>query len=233
MSTPSRVLGRLLTAALVPVFLSACAGPLGVARGTDPAFVPVAPADPIPPQLNSGAIFQVSQRGGLFDDDKARRVGDILTVLLVERTQARKSAATTASKESNVELQNPSLLGVPVTRNGIPIFNATVDGSRSFDGQGDSAQSNELDGSIAVTVAEVLSNGNLRIQGEKWIRINHGEEYIRLQGIVRPVDIGPDNSILSTQIANVQVAYGGTGALADSNQPGWLTRIFSSPIFPF
>lgn len=233
MTTPSRVLGRLLTAALVPVFLSACAGPLGVARGTDPAFVPVAPAAPVPPQLNNGAIFQVSQRGGLFDDDKARRVGDILTVLLVERTQARKSAATTASKESNVELQNPTLLGIPVTRNGTPIFNATVDGSRSFDGQGDSAQSNELDGSIAVTVAEVLSNGNLRIQGEKWIRINHGEEYIRLQGIVRPVDIGPDNSILSTQIANVQVAYGGTGALADSNQPGWLTRIFSSPIFPF
>jgi flagellar L-ring protein precursor FlgH len=125
------------------------------------------------------------------------------------------------------------LLGIPVTRDGTPIFNATVDGSRSFDGQGDSAQSNELDGSIAVTVAEVLSNGNLRIQGEKWIRINHGEEYIRLQGIVRPVDIGPDNSILSTQIANVQVAYGGTGALADSNQPGWLTRIFTSPIFPF
>ncbi|HSM27068.1 MAG TPA: flagellar basal body L-ring protein FlgH [Thioalkalivibrio sp.] len=233
MTTPSRVLGRLLTAALVPVFLSACAGPLGVARGTDPAFVPVAPAAPVPPQLNNGAIFQVSQRGGLFDDDKARRVGDILTVRLVERTQARKSAATTASKESSVQLQNPTLLGVPVTRNGIPIFNATVDGSRSFDGQGDSAQSNELDGSIAVTVAEVLSNGNLRIQGEKWIRINHGEEYIRLQGIVRPVDIGPDNSILSTQIANVQVAYGGTGTLADSNQPGWLTRLFTSPIFPF
>jgi flagellar L-ring protein precursor FlgH len=79
----------------------------------------------------------------------------------------------------------------------------------------------------------VLSNGNLRIQGEKWIRINHGEEYIRLQGIVRPVDIGPDNSILSTQIANVQVAYGGTGTLADSNQPGWLTRLFTSPLFPF
>ncbi|TVP82156.1 flagellar basal body L-ring protein FlgH [Thioalkalivibrio sp.] len=225
---------RLLAALLLPVLLGACAGgPHGVVRGDDPAFIPVAPAAPVPPEHNNGAIFQVSQNGGLFSDDKAHRVGDILTVRLAERTQARKSANTSSSKESSVEIPSPTIFGGGVTVNGRPVLNNAIDGTRSFGGRGDSAQSNQLDGNITVTVAEVLSNGNLVIQGEKWIRINQGEEYIRLQGVVRPVDIRADNTVLSTQIANAQVAYGGSGTLADSNSPGWLTRFFNSPIWPF
>ncbi|HKK03898.1 MAG TPA: flagellar basal body L-ring protein FlgH, partial [Gammaproteobacteria bacterium] len=103
----------------------------------------------------------------------------------------------------------------------------------SFDGEGDAAQSNQLEGSITVTVSEVLPNGNLVIQGEKWVKINQGQEYIRLRGIVRPVDIGPDNTVLSTQVADAQLAYGGTGVVAQSNSPGWLTRFFNSPLWPF
>ena len=234
MQAPYRRIPRLAVALAVPVLLGACAGgPHGVVRGDDPAFLPVAPAVPVPPEQNNGAIFQVNQRGGLFDDDKARQVGDILTVRLVERTQARKSANTSTSKESSVQLPSPTLFGGGVTVNGRPVLENRIEGSRSFGGQGDSAQSNQLDGSITVTVAEVLANGNLVIQGEKWIRLNQGEEYIRLRGVVRPVDIGTDNTVLSTQIANVQVAYGGSGTLADSNRPGWLTRVFSSPLWPF
>lgn len=225
---------RLLTALLLPLLLGACAGgPQGVVRGDDPAFMPVAPVAPVPPEQNNGAIFQVNQRGGLFDDDKARQVGDILSVRLVERTQARKSANTSTSKESSVQMPSPTLFGGGVTVNGRPVLENRIEGSRSFGGQGDSAQSNQLDGNITVTVAEVLANGNLVVQGEKWIRINQGEEYIRLRGVVRPVDIRADNTVLSTQLANVQVAYGGSGSLADSNQPGWLTRVFSSPLWPF
>jgi len=225
---------RLLAALLLPVLLAACAGgPLGVARGDDPAFRPIAPVDPVPPEHNNGAIFQVSHNGGLFSDDKAHRVGDILTVRLAERTQARKSANTSSSKESSVEIPSPTIFGGGVTVNGRPVLSNSIEGSRSFDGRGGSAQSNQLDGSITVTVAEVLANGNLVVQGEKWIRINQGEEYIRLQGVVRPVDIRADNTVLSTQIANAQVAYGGSGTLADSNSPGWLTRFFNSPIWPF
>jgi len=225
---------RLLAALLLPVLLAACAGgPHGVVRGDDPAFRPVAPAAPVPPEQNNGAIFQVSQNGGLFSDDKAHRVGDILTVRLAERTQARKSANTSSSKESSLEIPNPTIFGGGVTINGRPVLNNAIDGTRSFGGRGDSAQSNQLDGNITVTVAEVLANGNLVIQGEKWIRINQGEEYIRLHGVVRPVDIRADNTVMSTQIANAQVAYGGSGTLADSNSPGWLTRFFNSPIWPF
>jgi flagellar L-ring protein FlgH len=125
------------------------------------------------------------------------------------------------------------LFGRPVTDDGIPIFNASVDAGRDFEGQGDAAQSNLLEGTVTVTVAEVLPNGNLVVQGEKWMRLNQGEEYLRLRGIVRPVDIRADNTVLSTQIGDARIAYGGTGTLAHSSAPGWLSRFFNSPLWPF
>jgi flagellar L-ring protein precursor FlgH len=103
----------------------------------------------------------------------------------------------------------------------------------TFDGQADSSQSNRLDGSITVTVAERFANGNLLVVGEKLITINQGEEYIRLQGIVRPVDIGPENTVLSTKVADATISYSGRGVLQATNRPGWLTRFFSGPWFPF
>jgi flagellar L-ring protein FlgH len=213
---------------LVTLVLGGCASMTPVSRGDNPEYAAVEPPRPIPAEYNNGAIYQASYGMGLFEDYKARRVGDILTVRLVERTQARKSANTSTTKDSSAAIQTPTILG-----HEIPEFETSLGASRSFDGQGDSAQSNQLDGSITVMVADVLPNGNLVVQGEKWIRINQGEEYIRLRGIVRPVDVRADNTVFSTQIANAQVAYGGSGTLADSNSPGWLTRFFSSPIFPF
>ena len=225
---------RLLAALLLPLLANACATTQSVQQGADPQFMPVMPVNPIPPERNNGAIFQVNQTAGLFQDDKAGRVGDILIVRLVERTQARKSANTSTSRDSSLDLPNPVLFGRDLTAGGgRPLLDTRIDSSRSFEGQGNSAQSNQLDGQIAVTVAEVLANGNLVVQGEKWIQLNQGEEYIRLRGIVRPVDIRSDNTVLSTQVANTQVAYGGRGSLADSNRAGWLTRFFDSPIWPF
>jgi len=221
-------LKRVVVTLAVPLLAAACAGSTGVTRGSDPAFAAVAPPMPVPSEFNNGAIFQVSRTGGLFTDDKARQVGDILTVRLLERTQASKSANTSTTKESNVEIGAGRLFGRDLDR-----LETSLNGSRGASGQGASAQSNQLDGNITVVVSEVLPNGNLVIQGEKWITINQGEEYIRLRGIVRTVDIRPDNSILSTQIANAQVQYAGRGSLADSNRSGWLTRFFNSPIFPF
>lgn len=222
-----------LVALLIPILLAGCAAPLGVKPGDDPGYAAAVPLQPLPPEHNNGAIFQVQQGGGLFDDNKARRVGDILNVRLVERTQARKSANTSTAKDSSVSMPSPTLLGREVTRGGVPILNNSLEGSRNFDGQGNSAQSNQLDGNITVTVAEVLANGNLVVQGEKWIRINQGQEFIRVRGVVRPVDIRADNTVLSTQIANAEVAYGGRGIVADSNEAGWLTRVFNSPLWPF
>ncbi len=222
-------------AALFAGLLSAgCATrPAPIERGDDHAYQAVEAQQPVPPEANHGAIFQAANASALFEDFKARRVGDILTVLLAERTNARKSANANTSKDSSLSLLDPTLLGRPVTRDGVPLLNTEVEMNRSFDGKGDAAQSNQLDGSITVTVAAVMPNGNLVIQGEKWVKINQGQEYIRLRGIVRPVDIRSDNTVLSTQVGDAQVAYGGTGTVAHASSPGWLTRFFNSPIWPF
>lgn len=200
-------------------------------------YRPSAPIVPIPPASNHGAIFQAVQGQGLFEDYKARRVGDLVTVVLAESTNAKKSAGTSTSKESELELNmgGVNVAGKPLFQldDGVALFGAAGGGKRSFDGSGKSTQSNQLTGEITVTVAEVLPNGNLVVQGEKWLGINQGNEFVRLRGIIRPVDISAANSVLSTQIANAQLSYGGTGAIRDSNTQGWLSRFFNSPIWPF
>ena len=108
-----------------------------------------------------------------------------------------------------------------------------LDSENSFDGAGGSEQSNSLKGDITVTVAAVYPNGNMLIKGEKVMHLNQGSEVIRISGIVRPADVTPKNTVFSTQIADVQITYAGDGAVADSNEQGWLARFFNSPLWPF
>ena len=116
--------------------------------------------------------------------------------------------------------------------NGRDILSASVNGDRGFSGAGNSAQSNRLQGSVTVTVIQRLPNGNLVVQGQKNMRLNQGDELVQIQGIVRPADINPDNTISSGKVADARIAYGGRGAIAQSNSMGWLGRFFNSPIFP-
>jgi flagellar L-ring protein precursor FlgH len=180
-----------------------------------------------------GTIYNPAGGFDLFMDLRARSVGDILTIDLVEKTDASKESSSSAGKDTSIDTGIPTFGGQPITRKGRPILSATAQSSRSFDGSSDASQSNQLTGSITVTVAERLPNGNLLVRGEKLININQGEEYIRLQGIVRPVDIGPKNSVPSTKIADAKISYSGKGYLADSTRPGFLARFFNSPWFPF
>lgn len=219
-----------LAATGIVLMLGACSNPL-VRDKRD--YDPVYPVLPQAGQTSDGAIYSASSGFALFEDIKARRVGDVLTVLLVERTDAKKSASTSTSRDTEVGVAEPTVFGRPVTRNGVPILGAELQANSAFDGSGDSNQSNELSGSITVSVAEVLSNGYLVVRGEKQLGINQGSELIRLSGIVRPVDIRPDNTVASTQLANARIDYRGKGTLNDSNRPGWLTRFFQSPIWPF
>ncbi|WP_116811810.1 flagellar basal body L-ring protein FlgH [Steroidobacter cummioxidans] len=190
--------------------------------------------EPAPTQAQSnGAIYQVGHDVALFENPVARRVGDTLTIRLLESTNATKSSSTSTSKATNVDMPGVTIAGRPVTANGTPILNAQVDNSTSFDGAGGSSQSNRLVGDITVTVAQRLPNGNLLIRGQKWITINQGREYVRIQGIVRPIDIDPDNSISSLKVADAQIGYGGKGALNDANTPGLLARFFNVPWLPF
>ena len=114
----------------------------------------------------------------------------------------------------------------------VPELAAGVGSSNSFDGSGDSALSNKLEGQVTVTVAQRLGNGNLLVRGQKWIGINQGREFVRIQGIVRPIDILPDNTIPSAKVADARIAYGGQGALADASTPGLLSRFFNSVLNP-
>ncbi|GAB0149145.1 MULTISPECIES: flagellar basal body L-ring protein FlgH [Marichromatium] len=225
----------LMTLALISSALSGCASLDPPRPGDSPEYQTVAPTTAAASAFNTGSIFQQGRAKTLFEDYKARRVGDILTVELAESTNAQKTAETSTSKDSgySMDLGSVSIAGRPVTAGGASLFAAESNAGRTFDGAGDSKQSNQLTGSITVTVAQVLPNGNLVVQGEKWLGINQGQEYVRLRGIVRPVDISATNTVQSTQVANAQIYYGGTGALADSNGPGWLTRIANSPLFPF
>jgi len=181
----------------------------------------------------NGAIYQAGHEVALFENSVARRVGDTLTVRLNERTNASKKSTTSTSKSTNVELPGPTIAGRPVTVHGTEILSAGVNNSSEFDGEGASTQSNRLEGDITVTVAQRLSNGNLLVRGQKWISINQGQEYVRIQGIVRPIDIDPDNSISSLKVADAMIAYGGKGAIANANSPGLLARFFNLPFLPF
>jgi len=199
----------------------------------DPQFEPSLPpeASEHNPVQSNGAIFQTGQVDNLFADSRPYRVGDILTVILEERMQASKSAQTSTGKSQETAITPPNVLGL--TGPAIERLNAQISGERDFAGDGESSQQNTLNGQITVTVARVLSNGNLVIRGQKWIGINQGSEFIKLAGMVRPQDIAADNTIMSTRVANAQIAYGGEGVINESNNMGWLARFFNSPVFPF
>ena len=187
---------------------------------------------PEPPASN-GAIYQVGRDVALFENPVARHIGDTVTIVLSESTAAKKSATTNTAKTTNTTLPGISVLGKAVTIKGNPITSASIDDASKFAGEGDSAQSNSLTGYITCTVTRVLPNGNLYIRGEKWIGINQGSEYVRLSGVVRPIDIAPDNSVPSLKVGAANISYGGKGALADANNQGWLSRFFNSPWTPF
>ena len=216
------------TSLLATAVLAGCATS---APRIDPAFAPTLPIAQEAPPPADGSIYHDAGSMELFTDPRAHRVGDILTIVLAENTQASKKAETTTSKKDSVDVGAATVWGKTFPLNGGKV--AGLSGDNGFDGSGSSSQSNQLSGQITVTVAQRLSNGNLVIRGEKWLTINQGRELVRIAGIARPEDINPDNTILSTRIANAQITYTGSGTLADANTQGWLSRFFNSKWMPF
>ncbi|ENM5896985.1 flagellar basal body L-ring protein FlgH [Vibrio mimicus] len=182
------------------------------------------------PEAKSGSLYRHQYSMTLFQDRRAYRVGDILTVQLSEETESSKKAGTKYGKgtDTNLGIAAPTL-GSEKLRD----FSLSLEGERSFDGNASSSQGNKLQGAITVTVREVLPNGVLRISGEKWLSLNQGDEFIRLTGIVRVDDISRNNQVSSLRIGDARITYAGRGVLADSNTPGWLTQFFNSPWVPF
>jgi flagellar L-ring protein precursor FlgH len=216
--------------------LSGCVSP--PPKPDDPYYAPVLPRTPLPAAQNNGSIYQAGFENNLFDDRKAHRVGDIITITLNERTQASKNAGSQIKKDSSADIGLTSLFGGavsaanPFSDNQLSL-GAEYSASRDTSGDSKAAQGNSLNGSITVTVAEVLPNGILSVRGEKWMTLNTGNELVRIAGLVRADDIATDNTVPSTRIADARITYSGTGAFADASQPGWLDRFFVSPLWPF
>ncbi|MGZ5620366.1 MAG: flagellar basal body L-ring protein FlgH [Methylobacter sp.] len=199
----------------------------------DPAFAPVAPADLRPPVQSSGSIYQAGYDTRLFEDQTAKRIGDILTITLKEDTQAKKADDLNTKKDTTMSAEVPSAFGIAASALTGQNLRTTLSSNKEFKGQGNADQSNSLIGNISVTVVDVLPNGNLSVRGEKRVTLNQGDEFIRLSGIVRPVDINSSNIISSDKVADVTIMYVGEGAMADASKMGWLSRVLQSPWFPF
>jgi len=199
----------------------------------DPQYAPVdLNAIEFKPEAN-GSIFQAGRSVRLFEDNKAYRIGDVLSVTLMEATNASKSAETSTEKDDEADIGVSAIFGSAGPKvNGNLVLNSQFDAERDFSGKGDSAQSNSLEGEIAVTVVDVLPSGNLVVRGEKIIGLNQGSEFIRISGLVRPQDVSTNNTVVSTKLANSRIFYGGGGTIAESNTKGWLSRFFDSPVFP-
>lgn len=225
---------RVFSLFIATAILSGCMStPPERAQADDPLFAPVIPDMPREKIVEDGGLFRPFMANSLYSDVTARRVGDLITVNLSENTNASKSAGTSTSKDTALDMQPIVGLG----GNNLTVNNQSVQlgvsSSNAFTGDAQSNQSNSLSGNISVTVVNVLPNQNLVIRGEKWLTLNNGDEYIRLTGIIRPQDISPENEIESTKIANARIQYSGTGTFARAQEKGWLNRFFSSEIWPF
>ncbi|AQS38915.1 flagellar basal body L-ring protein [Shewanella psychrophila] len=198
----------------------------------DPYYAPVYPEAPPTKIAATGSMYQDSQASSLYSDIKALKVGDIITVILMEQTQATKSASNEIKKGTDLTLDPIYAGGGNITIGGQPLDLRYKD-SMNTKRESDADQSNSLSGSISANVMQVLNNGNLVIRGEKWISINNGDEFVRLTGVVRSQDIRPDNTIDSPRVANARIQYSGTGTFADVQKVGWLSSFFMGSWWPF
>lgn len=171
----------------------------------------------------------------LFQDNTNFAVGDIVTIILEENTNAQKKANTSTSKSSSGNIDSPVILGMAPKIGGVLANKFGGPGDLSFGyggqnewvGDGSSSQSNSLNGEIAAFVVEKFTNGNLRIEGTKKLLINQGEEMIKISGIVRPEDINSSNTVVSTKVANADIQYFGDGSVGNSNKMGWISTFFN------
>jgi flagellar L-ring protein precursor FlgH len=218
---------KLFVLAIASMALTGC-----VMAPTVPDYDATWPDEPDQTAGTSGSIFRVGHDVPLFENAVAHRVGDTVTIRLLESTNASKTSSTNTKKASDAEINAAGGLASQITLNGEAIA-LGYDTDTNFSGSGTSAQSNKLEGLVTVTVAKRLSNGNLVVRGQKWLTLNQGSEFVRVQGIIRPTDIDVDNTVPSYKVADAVISYGGKGALADANSPGLLSRFFNSKWMPF
>jgi flagellar L-ring protein FlgH len=223
---------KLLSLAIIVGIISGCSTytEQSVSQSFLPAEEPVILANST---AMNGAIFQPGRSGLFATDQRARRIGDILTVSFNETYAATKAQTASSSKTDAFGVTLPTALPNILT-GGFDKDPAGLNGgtTRSFAGTGNAVQSNSFSGLLSVTVIRVFDNGNMEVQGQKELTLNNGNEYVRVRGVVRPEDISATNVVSSDRLADAQIRYTGSGHLADSSQPGWLSQLMRT-ISPF
>ena len=181
----------------------------------------------------TGSIYQKGIQVNLFYDTTARQVGDIITIRLMESATALASSDTKAVKEQNVEMPPPTVAGGDVTKDNKKVLENNVAAGRDFQGSGESNKAHNFQAVITVSVVDVLPNNYLVVRGEKLLKLNQSEDFIRFSGIVRPQDIDATNSVESQKVANVRLSYSGEGDLSEANKMGTLAKFFQSETYPY
>jgi len=223
---------RLTTAACVISGLSACSSMPSSNMTHSPQFEPVYPMAAAPAKPATGAIYVGRQSDSWFGKSKSFQVGDVITVLLNESSQASRTQNGSITRESKNDMVPTGLAnwgkGVGGWMNGIKMDGSSM----SNKGTGAADQQATLTGSVAVSVVEVMPNGNLVLRGEKQLALTEGSEIIQVAGIIRPDDVAPNNTVQSRRLANAQIAYRGSGDLANATKAGWGTSTLLK-IWPF
>jgi len=196
-----------------------------------PTPQPMTFQEPPPTYSNPGSIFDAANANYLFADSRAKRVGDIVTVHIVESSQGSSSANTNTSRNSSSSYNIGSLFFNP-GGDVLGLFNTnpllTTSTGNQFNGQGTTSRTNNVTATVAARVYNVQPNGLLEIEGIRETKVNNETQYLVVRGLIRSRDIAADNSILSTQIADAHIAYYGQGVINDRQKPGWLTRLLDT-----
>lgn len=178
--------------------------------------------------ISKGSLWsEENSRAFLFQDSKASRIGDIITVRIVENAKGSKDATTKTARDSSMSTGLTALFGLPTKNKDIGAST-----KNSFDGSGSTTRSAQLTADVTARVVDLMPNGNMMIKGTRELLINNERQFITVSGIVRPEDITRDNTILSASIADAKIEYSGRGVIFDNQSPGWLMRIFSW-VWPF
>ena len=214
----------LLVAALGAFALAGCAS-----DKPSPGFRAALPPPPPVSAPQNGAIFQpVRGYAGLVEGNRARSIGDVFTIILVENLGSSKSTSGKTDRAGSASITPPS--AGPLDFLDPAALKAAAQGS--FSGRGEARQRSSLNGALAVTIADVRPNGTALVVGEKQMELSQGEEWVQFSGIVRLSDIDANNRLPSTQVADAQIIYSGSGAIQQTSRPGWLSRFFNK-ISPF
>jgi flagellar L-ring protein precursor FlgH len=197
-----------------------------------PQFEPVYPVQNARESAATGAIYVGRQSDSWFGKGRNFQVGDVITVLLNESTQAARTQNGSVTRDSSNTLVPTGLQNYGAGLGGMMKGINLTGGSVSNKGTGAADQQASLNGSVAVAVVEVMANGNLVLRGEKQLALTEGTEIIQVAGVIRPDDVAPNNTVQSRRLANAQIAYRGSGDLANATRAGWGTSALLK-LWPF